>query len=70
MQLKVLLHPPHCGCHCHCAGEGPDAEHEEGPLPMFTSCCPAWINLVEKSHPELIPNLSTCKSPMGVGSLV
>eukprot|EP00890_Picochlorum_soloecismus_P003486 jgi/Picsp_1/4138/NSC_01647-R1_fe-only len=31
--------------------------------PMFTSCCPAWVNLVEKSHPELINNLSTCKSP-------
>jgi len=34
-----------------------------GPLPIFTSCCPAWITLVEKSFPELIPNLSTCKSP-------
>lgn len=31
-------------------------------LPMFTSCCPAWINYVEESQPELIPNLSTCKS--------
>jgi len=35
----------------------------ETPLPMFTSCCPAWINLVEKSFPELIPHLSSCKSP-------
>lgn len=34
-----------------------------GVLPMFTSCCPAWINFVEKIHPELIPNLSTAKSP-------
>lgn len=34
-----------------------------GPLPMFTSCCPAWITMVEKSYPELIPHLSTCKSP-------
>jgi iron-only hydrogenase group A len=31
--------------------------------PMFTSCCPGWIALVEKSNPELIPFLSTCKSP-------
>ena len=30
---------------------------------MFTSCCPGWVTLVEKSYPELIPNLSTCKSP-------
>lgn len=36
-----------------------------GPLPMFTSCCPGWINLVEKSYPHLIPHLSTCKSPQG-----
>ncbi len=33
------------------------------PLPMFTSCCPAWVKYVEQHHPELIPNLSTCKSP-------
>lgn len=31
-------------------------------LPMFTSCCPAWINYVEESQPDLIPNISTCKS--------
>ena len=36
---------------------------QPGPLPMFTSCCPAWVTLVEKSYPELIPNVSTCKSP-------
>src|SRR5690606_25755644 len=39
-----------------------------GPFPMFTSCCPAWINLVEKVYPELIPNLSTCRSPQGMMS--
>eukprot|EP00889_Picochlorum_renovo_P004742 jgi/Picre1/31772/NNA_007122.t1 len=36
---------------------------EDSNLPMFTSCCPAWITLVEKSYPELIPHISTCKSP-------
>ena len=36
-----------------------------GPLPMFTSCCPGWVNLVEKSYPQLIPHLSTAKSPQG-----
>jgi iron only hydrogenase large subunit-like protein len=30
-------------------------------LPMFTSCCPGWVAMVEKSNPELIPFLSTCK---------
>jgi NADH-quinone oxidoreductase subunit G len=37
--------------------------HKDGVLPMFTSCCPAWVNLVERLHPELIRNLSTTKSP-------
>ena len=35
-------------------------------LPMFTSCCPAWINYVEQSRPDLIPHLSTCRSPQGM----
>lgn len=33
-------------------------------LPLFTSCCPAWVRFCEKKHPEFIPNLSTCRSPM------
>ncbi|OHT17348.1 iron hydrogenase [Tritrichomonas foetus] len=41
-------------------------EKDFGPLPMFTSCCPAWVNYVEQSDPSLIPNLSSCRSPMGM----
>lgn len=37
--------------------------HGEHPLPMFTSCCPGWINLLEKHYPEFIPNVSSAKSP-------
>ena len=33
------------------------------PMPMFTSCCPAWIKFVEQKYPEMIPHLSSCKSP-------
>ena len=33
-------------------------------LPLFTSCCPAWVRFCEKRHPDFIPNLSTCRSPM------
>ena len=33
------------------------------PLPMFTSCSPGWIKFMEYYHPDLLPNLSTCKSP-------
>jgi NADH-quinone oxidoreductase subunit G len=32
-------------------------------LPQFTSCCPAWVKYAEQFHPELLNNLSTCKSP-------
>ncbi|MDO9694940.1 MAG: NADH-dependent [FeFe] hydrogenase, group A6 [Candidatus Latescibacteria bacterium] len=34
-----------------------------GRLPMFTSCSPGWVKFVEQSYPDLMPNLSTCKSP-------
>lgn len=34
-----------------------------GVLPMITSCSPGWIKYCEHYYPELIPHLSTCKSP-------
>nr|WNF20808.1 hydrogenase [synthetic construct] len=37
--------------------------HSDEPLPMFTSCCPGWIAMLEKSYPDLIPYVSSCKSP-------
>jgi NADH-quinone oxidoreductase subunit G len=40
-------------------------------LPMFTSCCPGWVKYAEQYFPELLPNLSTCRSPQAMfGSLV
>jgi NADH-quinone oxidoreductase subunit G len=33
-------------------------------LPLFTSCCPAWVRFCEQKYPELLPNVSTCRSPM------
>nr|AAG09783.1 Fe-hydrogenase [Entamoeba histolytica] len=38
---------------------------KEGKGPAITSCCPAWIELVEKEYPDLIPNVSTARSPIG-----
>ncbi|MCX8167118.1 MAG: [FeFe] hydrogenase, group A [Candidatus Micrarchaeota archaeon] len=32
-------------------------------LPLITTCCPAWILMMEHFYPEIIPNMSTCKSP-------
>lgn len=37
-----------------------------GVLPMFTSCSPGWVNYVETMYPEIIPHLSTAKSPQGM----
>lgn len=34
-----------------------------GALPLITSCSPGWIKFCEHYYPEMIPNLSTCKSP-------
>jgi len=34
-----------------------------GVLPQITSCSPGWINYMEYFYPEVIPNMSTCKSP-------
>lgn len=34
-----------------------------GPLPLFSSCSPAWVSYVEQRHPELLDHLSSCKSP-------
>ena len=33
---------------------------------MFTSCCPAWVNLVETKYPQVLPHLSTARSPTGI----
>lgn len=41
-----------------------------GKLPLFTSCCPGWIKYAENNHPDLLENISTCKSPMEMFSAV
>lgn len=44
---------------------------QSGPLPQFTSCCPAWVKYAETFHPEILPNISSAKSPIGMqGALV
>lgn len=41
-----------------------------GTLPMFTSCCPAWVKFLEDNYPELTDHLSTCKSPQQMAGSV
>ena len=36
------------------------------PLPQFTSCCPSWVKYAEIYHPDMLPHLSTAKSPIGM----
>lgn len=39
-------------------------EEGKNDMPLFTSCCPGWIQYAEKHHPEIVPYISTCRSPM------
>lgn len=42
-----------------------------GPLPMITSCSPGWVSFCEFNFPEMLPHLSSCKSPQSIlGALV
>ena len=41
-----------------------------GVLPMFTSCCPGWVDYVEKNYHDFLPNLSTAKSPQQMQGVV
>ena len=44
---------------------------ENDNLPMITSCSPGWVKFIEMNYPELLPHLSTCKSPQQMlGALV
>ena len=36
---------------------------KEKSMPLITSCCPAWVDYMEKYYPDMIPNFSTAKSP-------
>ncbi len=36
---------------------------EGGDIPLVTSCCPAWVDYMEKYYADMIPNFSTAKSP-------
>ncbi len=35
----------------------------KGSLPLITSCCPSWVDFMEKFHPDMIEHFSSCKSP-------
>ncbi|MBQ4334529.1 MAG: iron hydrogenase small subunit [Myxococcaceae bacterium] len=37
-----------------------------GTLPLFTSCCPAWVRYMELYYPDMLANLSSCRSPQAM----
>jgi ferredoxin hydrogenase len=39
---------------------------KSAPLPQFTSCCPAWVKFAETYYPDLLPHISSAKSPIGM----
>lgn len=40
-------------------------------LPLFTSCCPAWVKFCERKYPEFKEHISTCRSPQEMfGALI
>ena len=45
------------------ANELLDRMQNDGVLPMITSCCPGWIKYAEHFYPDMLENISTCKSP-------
>jgi NADH-quinone oxidoreductase subunit G len=38
----------------------------EGPLPLITTCCPSWVDFMEKFHGDMIRHFSSCKSPHAI----
>ena len=41
-------------------------EIKETGMPMFTSCCPGWVHFMRSEYPDMLPQLSTAKSPQGM----
>ncbi len=52
------------------ANELLDRVKNGGKLPMFTSCCPAWVKFAETFFPDLLDHMSTCKSPQQMQSAI
>ncbi|MBQ9412286.1 MAG: (2Fe-2S)-binding protein [Oscillospiraceae bacterium] len=48
------------------AAEFLDRIRNHGTLPLFTSCCPAWVQFCEERYPDLFDHLSTCRSPQAM----
>jgi len=43
-----------------------EGKGKDGAIPLITTCCPSWVDYLEKYYPDMIPNFSTAKSPMQI----
>lgn len=63
----AAVHDTNFGADLTIMEEGSELVHrltKGGALPQFSSCCPAWVDYVEKYYPDLLDMLSSAKSPM------
>jgi NADH-quinone oxidoreductase subunit G len=44
--------------------------HDPERLPLITTCCPSWVDFMEKRYHDFIPNFSSCKSPMEISGVL
>lgn len=44
--------------------------HKKGPLPLITTCCPSWVDFMEKFHTDMVDHFSSCKSPQEITSVL
>jgi iron-only hydrogenase group A len=44
--------------------------HKQDELPLITSCCPGWVDYMEKFYPEMIPHFSSAKSPQEINGVL
>ncbi|MGE4584807.1 MAG: NADH-dependent [FeFe] hydrogenase, group A6 [Sphaerochaeta sp.] len=63
----MAVHDTNFGADLTIMEEGTELVHRltnGGALPQLTSCCPAWVDYVEKYYPDLLDHVSSAKSPM------
>lgn len=44
--------------------------HKKGVLPLITTCCPSWVDFMEKFHSDMIDHFSSCKSPHEISGVL
>ncbi len=73
---ELIRRLSHAGLIPGATGDGRTTTADTGPasqnpvLPMFTSCSAGWVSFLEHFYPEMIPHMSSCRSPMSMLSVL